>query len=136
MILWFGKKKKNEEMQAAGAEMASPELSAEEIAAKEAVEAEAAKAAAEKEEIERIVAEANKAWEERQAREAEEAAAEAKRLEEEARRPREMVLPVVGGLLWLVDYRIPFLAGAGLSVVSLMLVQCITGQLESASGSD
>jgi len=47
-----------------------------------------------------------------------------------------VVLPVVGGLLWLVDYRIPFLAGAGLSVVSLMLVQCITGQLKSASGSD
>ena len=89
MILWFGKKKKKEEMKAAGAEMASPELSAEELAAKEAAEAEAAKAAAEKEEIERVVAEANKAWEERQAREAEEAAAEAKRLEEEARRAEE-----------------------------------------------
>ena len=89
MILWFGKKKKKEEMKAAGTEMVSPELSAEDLAAKEAAEAEAAKAAAEKEEIERIVAEANKAWEERQAREAEEAAAEAKRLEEEARRAEE-----------------------------------------------
>ena len=47
-----------------------------------------------------------------------------------------VVLPAVGGLLWLVDYRIPFLAGAGLSVVSLMLVQCITGQLKSASSGD
>ncbi|MEZ5999961.1 signal recognition particle-docking protein FtsY [Hyphomonas sp.] len=89
MILWFGKKKKKDEMAAAGAAMEAPELSAEELAAKEAAEAEAAKAAAEKEEIERIVAEANKAWEERQAREAEEAAAEAMRLEEEARRAEE-----------------------------------------------
>jgi hypothetical protein len=47
-----------------------------------------------------------------------------------------VVLPALGGLLWLVDYRIPFLAGAGLSFVSLMLVQCITGQLEPASGDD
>ncbi|MDT8377731.1 MAG: MFS transporter [Desulfotignum sp.] len=44
-----------------------------------------------------------------------------------------VVLPTVGGLLWLVDYRIPFFAGAGLSFISLMLVQCITGQLASAS---
>jgi predicted MFS family arabinose efflux permease len=44
-----------------------------------------------------------------------------------------VVLPTVGGLLWLVDYRIPFLAGAGMSAVSLMLVQCITGQLAAAS---
>jgi hypothetical protein len=47
-----------------------------------------------------------------------------------------VVLPALGGLLWLVDYRIPFLAGAGLSFVSLMLVQCITGQLKPASGDD
>ncbi len=47
-----------------------------------------------------------------------------------------VVLPALGGLLWLVDYRIPFLAGAGLSFVSLMLVQCITGQLEPVSGDD
>lgn len=40
-----------------------------------------------------------------------------------------VVLPVIGGLLWLVDYRIPFLAGAALSLVSLLLVQQITGQL-------
>ncbi|EMS79659.1 MFS transporter [Desulfotignum phosphitoxidans] len=44
-----------------------------------------------------------------------------------------VVLPAVGGLLWLIDYRIPFIAGAGLSVISLMLVQCITGQLKAAS---
>jgi len=36
-----------------------------------------------------------------------------------------VVLPVIGGLLWMVDYRIPFLAGAFLSLVSLCLVQCI-----------
>jgi hypothetical protein len=44
-----------------------------------------------------------------------------------------VVLPAVGGLLWLIDYRIPFIAGAGLSVISLMLVQCITEQLKAAS---
>ncbi len=40
-----------------------------------------------------------------------------------------VVLPVIGGMLWLVDYRIPFIAGAGLSLISLLLVQLITGQL-------
>ena len=34
-------------------------------------------------------------------------------------------LPAVGGLLWMVDYRIPFLADAFLSLVSLMAVQQI-----------
>jgi hypothetical protein len=43
-----------------------------------------------------------------------------------------VVLPAVGGMLWYVDYRIPFLAGAGLSIISLMLVQFITGQLTAA----
>ncbi|WP_022668176.1 MFS transporter [Desulfospira joergensenii] len=36
-----------------------------------------------------------------------------------------VLLPVIGGLLWMKDYRIPFLAGAGLSLVSLCLVQLI-----------
>jgi hypothetical protein len=43
-----------------------------------------------------------------------------------------VVLPAIGGLLWIVDYRIPFIAGAGLSFISLLLVQCITGQLAAA----
>jgi predicted MFS family arabinose efflux permease len=34
-------------------------------------------------------------------------------------------LPAVGGLLWMIDYRIPFLAGACLSLVSLIAVQQI-----------
>ena len=72
MILWFGKKKKLNEAKAAGEAMPAPDLSAEELAAQEA-------AAAEKAEIERKVAEANRAWEERQRREAEEAADEAVR---------------------------------------------------------
>lgn len=72
MILWFGKKKKFDEAKAAGEAMKAPELSAEEIAAREA-------AAAEKAEIERKVAEANQAWEERQRREAQEAEDEAVR---------------------------------------------------------
>ena len=43
-----------------------------------------------------------------------------------------VVLPAVGGLLWIVDYRIPFIAGAALSIISLLLVQGITGQLAAA----
>ncbi|MBI9076041.1 MAG: MFS transporter [Desulfatibacillum sp.] len=40
-----------------------------------------------------------------------------------------VVLPALGGLLWMVDYRIPFYAGAVMSLVSLMAVQAIrTGQ--------
>ena len=34
-------------------------------------------------------------------------------------------LPAVGGVLWMVDYRIPFVGGALLSLVSLMAVQKI-----------
>jgi len=34
-------------------------------------------------------------------------------------------LPALGGILWMVDYRIPFLAGAAMSLVSLMAVQKI-----------
>lgn len=83
MILWFGKKKKQDEAKAAGAAMDAPELSADEIAARDA---EIAAKEAEKAEIERVVAEANQAWEDRQSREASEAAAESERLEEEARK--------------------------------------------------
>jgi hypothetical protein len=36
-----------------------------------------------------------------------------------------VILPAVGGLLWIVDYRIPFLVGAFLSMVSLVAVQWI-----------
>lgn len=36
-----------------------------------------------------------------------------------------VVLPVVGGLLWMVDYRIPFVGGALLALLSLLAVQCI-----------
>ena len=34
-------------------------------------------------------------------------------------------LPAIGGLLWMVDYRIPFVAGAFLSLISLVAVQKI-----------
>jgi len=34
-------------------------------------------------------------------------------------------LPAIGGLLWMVDYRIPFIAGAGMSLISLIAVQRI-----------
>jgi len=36
-----------------------------------------------------------------------------------------VVLPALGGILWMLDYRIPFIAGAGMSAVSLMAVQFI-----------
>ena len=36
-----------------------------------------------------------------------------------------VVLPVIGGLLWVVDYRIPFVAGSILSLISLIAVQYI-----------
>ncbi|MFA5701406.1 MAG: MFS transporter [Desulfuromonas sp.] len=36
-----------------------------------------------------------------------------------------VVLPVIGGALWMIDYRIPFLAGAAMSAVSLIAVQLI-----------
>jgi len=36
-----------------------------------------------------------------------------------------VVLPTIGGLLWLIDYRIPFIAGAAMSLISLLLVQLI-----------
>jgi len=38
-------------------------------------------------------------------------------------------VPAVGGMLWLIDYRIPFWMGAGLALVSLMLVQYINREL-------
>jgi len=36
-----------------------------------------------------------------------------------------VILPVVGGILWTVDYRIPFIGAAGLSLISLLAVQKI-----------
>jgi predicted MFS family arabinose efflux permease len=36
-----------------------------------------------------------------------------------------VVMPAIGGLLWMVDYRIPFIAGAVFSLVSLLAVQRI-----------
>jgi hypothetical protein len=34
-------------------------------------------------------------------------------------------IPAIGGILWMVDYRIPFVAGAFMSLISLTAVQCI-----------
>ena len=36
-----------------------------------------------------------------------------------------VVMPAIGGALWMIDYRIPFVAGAFLSLVSLLAVQRI-----------
>jgi predicted MFS family arabinose efflux permease len=34
-------------------------------------------------------------------------------------------IPAIGGLLWMVDYKIPFWAGMGMSLISLLLTQAI-----------
>ncbi len=36
-----------------------------------------------------------------------------------------VALPALGGMLWMVDYRIPFMCGAAMSLVSLVAVQSI-----------
>jgi len=36
-----------------------------------------------------------------------------------------VALPVMGGILWIIDYRLPFIIGSGLSVISLAAVQRI-----------
>jgi len=36
-----------------------------------------------------------------------------------------VVMPAIGGALWMIDYRIPFIGGAVLSLVSLLAVQRI-----------
>lgn len=41
-----------------------------------------------------------------------------------------VVLPAIGGVLWMIDYRIPFFGGAVLSLVSLLFVQLIDSQLK------
>jgi predicted MFS family arabinose efflux permease len=45
-----------------------------------------------------------------------------------------VVFPVVGGLLWAVDYRIPFVAGAVIGLGSLICVQLIPGQVRKSHG--
>lgn len=42
-----------------------------------------------------------------------------------------VVLPALGGLLWMIDYKIPFLAGAFFSLISLCLVQLIRTEAPS-----
>jgi len=41
-----------------------------------------------------------------------------------------VMLPAIGGMLWVVDYRIPFIGGAVFSLVSLVLVQMIGAQVK------
>jgi hypothetical protein len=35
-------------------------------------------------------------------------------------------LPAIGGMLWMIDYRIPFVAGAFMSLISLIAVQQVS----------
>jgi hypothetical protein len=34
-----------------------------------------------------------------------------------------VIIPAIGGILWMVDYKIPFLIGSGMSLISLLAVQ-------------
>lgn len=43
-----------------------------------------------------------------------------------------VVIPVLGGLAWIIDYRIPFVAGALMSVISLVAVQYISRSIQKA----
>ncbi len=45
-----------------------------------------------------------------------------------------VIFPVVGGVLWMVDYRIPFMVGAGISLISFIAVQFISGQIRLMGG--
>lgn len=42
-------------------------------------------------------------------------------------------IPVIGGLLWIIDYQIPFLIGVFLAIVSLFLVQLIPNAIRKAN---
>jgi predicted MFS family arabinose efflux permease len=39
-----------------------------------------------------------------------------------------VIIPALGGLMWILDYRIPFIAGAVMSAISLSFVQFIKGR--------
>lgn len=43
-----------------------------------------------------------------------------------------VVFPVIGGLLWMIDYKIPFYCGAAFSLISLLAVQQISAQLKKS----
>ena len=43
-----------------------------------------------------------------------------------------VVIPAIGGFLWMVDYRIPFFAGAGMSLLSFLAVQRISATLRKS----
>lgn len=44
-----------------------------------------------------------------------------------------VVVPVLGGVLWMVDYKIPFFIGVGLGILSLALTQCIRTPAKASS---
>lgn len=45
-----------------------------------------------------------------------------------------VAIPIFGGMLWLLDYRIPFYMGAVLAVVSLVLVQRMDAEIRKHQG--
>lgn len=45
-----------------------------------------------------------------------------------------VILPVIGGYLWMINYRIPFLCGSGLAVFSLIAAQFVKKEIETNQG--
>ncbi len=43
-----------------------------------------------------------------------------------------VIVPTIGGALWLLDYKLPFFIGAGLALISLFLVQFIDKEIAKA----
>ncbi len=41
-----------------------------------------------------------------------------------------VIFPVIGGILWVIDYRIPFILGIVFSIISLIFVQMIDKEIE------
>ncbi len=41
-----------------------------------------------------------------------------------------VVIPVLGGLAWIVDYRLPFIGGAAMSLISLIAVQYVSRSIK------
>jgi len=44
-----------------------------------------------------------------------------------------VIFPIFGGILWMIDYRFPFIVGAILSLISLIAVQMITKQVKKST---
>ena len=44
-----------------------------------------------------------------------------------------VVIPIIGGMIWMLDYRITFIGGTGLAFISLLLSQMVSSQTAKAA---